>query len=473
MDSIQSRKQSILWIICLVVLIGLVTCYLGGLFLSETDEWAVCFIALPVSLCILGIALYNFGILRYIDIKIILAFGAWVIICTFLNLRRAWAMDNLSWAATAIPGFLVPILFPYITPKEKRLSGLEIMAWIYTAFFFIISVIGIYSVLSAKDLFDGGVYMDPVNRLWLFDYFTNIGDMALVAFLLTLFLLSGKRRWPVTVLLVVMAFSFHSVIVLTDVRTAKIAVIPALFLFGYLKTEQIHLNMEKTKKILCSVLAGVVLCTLVFLMFSVSSKLMSKIRSNSLGKRQETVSAETITERKDVVYMSLSTAKDIKTGMILMDENGDDSSLSEREIGLDGISERLSFWEKVLQKLIENKEDLLFGTSPAISHELYTQNILSNFHNGYLAVLVDFGIIGFVLFMLYLVIWVVKSVKLMFLCPGKADFMARFLPAVGAGVCMEALTEEMFLTSVVIFPSAVILLLVCSCTFVFVREADE
>ncbi len=140
----------------------------------------------------------------------------------------------------------------------------------------------------------------------------------------------------------------------------------------------------------------------------------------------------------------------------------------------DSAGERIGLWNHALTAFQKDPFSWPFGATPCGALERYNHpdHPEDHFHNGYLGVLLGYGLAGTVLMAAFLVLLLIHSLRLIFIRNGLTE-SARYLPAVPAGILAFNMTEEMLITRDLIVEPAVLLFLTAGFVFVLSKELKK
>ena len=118
----------------------------------------------------------------------------------------------------------------------------------------------------------------------------------------------------------------------------------------------------------------------------------------------------------------------------------------------DTANVRLVLWKYAMGHFPSRRAPMLFGYTPmAVRDEFIAPNpdiitVYDHLHNGYIGILVSYGIIGFAGFAVFLVLLLIASLRLLFAKSGTVTDALRFLPVILIPILMVNCTEEMLFT---------------------------
>lgn len=390
--------------------------------MSSLDQYTnplIRYFLLPVSLLVFIWFSVRKGLLKNKPVLLVLCIEIWIVISYILNAGRVSAEQMFSYFA---PITLVLMCFPlaFVLPEAKRSSVFEMIVLIWTVATGAFSIFGIVrSFFNSKVLLAG--------RLRMLGNSNTLGTLCSIGVSVNLFLLLKKRKPLVTGILILTTLFSYVAMVLTDCRTAKLALLVPAFLFGFFLLFDALKEKKKAVRIVCGVLLGCFLCLVVFK--------GDGIIKNGINSARMAVGATESTE--------------------VIDEN---TAFSSRE--LDGtdhkgntIDSRVQAFSFAVGQLKNNPDVLYRGCTPVKVWELFLkpgEGILpvaqAHTHNGYLGVFLSYGIVGILLFLVLLILDFIASVRLLFTKEKGVPAACRYLPAVLLQILMINMMDEMLYT---------------------------
>ena len=439
MESLIKRDNIIPNIHYAGIILSLVTVLIGYLYVG-TAHIVICYLLLPVAIFLIALESERFGILRYPETKLLPALFAVVLLSTLTNLGYADAKENVSQYASLVVTATLCGTFAYVFPKEERSMRFEILCWLYSVPVAICAIPGLWIGIRGLRQSDGFMlgYIGFDERLYLILNPNVLGICCALAISLILYLLMKQGSIFRKLILSVLALLSFALLVLTDCRTALYAVLPSVFLFAVLAVCQRTKPDKKLYRVLIGVGTGASMCLLIVVL----NKPLQ-----SLLMRAEPVTAETLAE------------------VGITDADYDPRAYEGT------IDERLTLWTHALTTFIRDPYHWAFGATPAGALGRYNDPAMQkdHFHNGYLGILLSYGVVGFLIFVIFLVVLAVKSCILLF-SSKEVPAEERFLPAILTVALASNLMEEMFFTRSFLSETSIFLCVVSGMIFCHSRE---
>lgn len=380
----------------------------------------VSYILCPLSILLFVIMLVRGNVLRRPDIKLLLAAFVWLNLVYILNIGRLDIAAGFPYYANACAVALLCYPLAYALRPERRMKTFDLLAWLWTVPVACSAVLGIGLVLSGTVLYrqsDMAAAGLVGGRLALICDSNMYGMLCCIALCLVFYLLLGKRRPAVKVLLALAALCLFIALTLTDSRTSKFALLPVAFFFAAILVRRPLADRKKLFRLLVGALAGLAFCAVLLL---ASRAVNSGFNAVLLAREPET-----------------DESVDRIAGRGLSDTNT--------------ASNRLKIWTRALDRLSDEPDVLLRGATPALTHEIFLDRSdgrasYNHLHNAYLAVLLGYGLPGFLLMLAFFVYLAVCACRLLFSARHDLPAAIRFLPTVLLAILAINLFEEMLFT---------------------------
>lgn len=423
----------------------------------------VLYILFPSSCIICVIALLRENLLITTTSKLLVAIPIWLgvsfFICCFV--RKDLSLipygspmdeeyrigvtfkDAYVYYSACASSILLPFLFGILLPKEKRKRCLMIVFWFWAVF-----MAGYAGVCILKSFTDSGM-MAGGSLSALYNP-NNLAAVLLPGVSISFYLLLLEQRWYLRILLSFMIVVLMITIILTNCMTVLIATIPPLFMFTFfLISEKGMKNRIRSRslRVAIGVLIAALLCVVPYLM----EKPIKNVFNNIVTSLPENTN-------RQLLFQNNSDA----VQLIIEATDGEKNN----------YSSRTELWKQCLERFIHRPKDMLFGTSPLYKEQFY-HTIDSGFtyghvHNGFLGILLCYGIIGFLLFISFLFALCINSIHLFF--NRHVPLYQRFLPVLLLPPLINNLMEEMFFTREYLQPPTIMLMLVSGFVILYSEE---
>ena len=400
-------------------------------FVSHTfigmSRFLAAYVLLPVSLVAAGRGISRGGLYRHAGIKLALLLPVWFVIGCFVNFGQGVAKTGYSFFAVILSVAVFCTSFAFMVKEGNRMKIFRFLSWVWAAPMTAASLFGLYLAVTGTRLVREG-HDEPIgvtgeHRLFLFGNSNTLGVMCCIAFALLLFLFLAERKKAARVTAAVMAFFVFVCMALSDCRSAKLAMLPCIFVFVFLLVRSLMKGKEFKKLALCAVCAVAAAALLLLAWTGVKT---------GVNAVHQAVS-ETGSQTQETDYLD---SRDYKVTDDLYDT----------------ANVRLVLWKYAMGHFPTRPLSMLFGYTPmAVRDEFIAPNpniitVYDHLHNGYIGILVSYGIIGFVGFAAFLVLLLIASCRLLFSKSGTVSDALRFLPVILIPILLVNCTEEMLFT---------------------------
>ena len=330
--------------------------------------------------------------------------------------------------------------------KKRLLTFLRLLLALWTLFMARLSLVGIWAALYDQTITTaaGGVYRIGVtySRLYLLTFCTNSGSNLALSLLAALIGMLLTRNPLGRVLYVLASLVQYAVLGLTVARTAFISVSIALGLLlacGLMAKLRGKRLSEKLVRLICFILAAA-LAVGSFLLLSKSPDLFGdvkeQVRSNTAANTDVVESTDTeegADTEEAAAPRSANTQSTVQRRPITMDEN----MLTQRQFA----------WQAVYRYIRQHPETLLYGTSVVMP--MAEVNPLADIenaawdhaHNMYIQILLECGIPGIILLVLFLYSLARAALRLFF--SRDKPLWQRALPVIPICILISELAECM------------------------------
>ena len=329
--------------------------------------------------------------------------------------------------------------------KKRLLTFLRLLLALWTLFMAGLSLVGIWAALYDQTITTaaGGVYRIGVtySRLYLLTFCTNSGSNLALSLLAALIGMLLTRNPLGRVLYVLASLVQYAALGLTVARTAFISVSIALGLLlacGLMAKLRGKRLSEKLVRLISFILAAA-LAVGSFLLLSKSPDLFGgvkeQVRSNTDVVESTDTEEDTDTEEAAATpaTRSTNTQSTVQRRPITMDEN----MLTQRQFA----------WQAVYRYIRQHPETLLYGTSVVMP--MAEVNPLADIenaawdhaHNMYIQILLECGIPGIILLMLFLYSLARAALRLFF--SKDKPLWQRALPVIPICILISELAECM------------------------------
>ena len=330
--------------------------------------------------------------------------------------------------------------------KKRLLTFLRLLLALWTLFMARLSLVGIWAALYDQTITTaaGGVYRIGVtySRLYLLTFCTNSGSNLALSLLAALIGMLLTRNPLGRVLYVLASLVQYAVLGLTVARTAFISVSIALGLLlacGLMAKLRGKRLSEKLVRLISFILAAA-LAVGSFLLLSKSPDLFGdvkeQVRSNTAANTDVVESTDTeegADTEEAAAPRSANTQSTVQRRPITMDEN----MLTQRQFA----------WQAVYRYIRQHPETLLYGTSVVMP--MAEVNPLADIenaawdhaHNMYIQILLECGIPGIILLVLFLYSLARAALRLFF--SRDKPLWQRALPVIPICILISELAECM------------------------------
>lgn len=419
---------------CFVVVYLLTVWYgyyngMGAVFAYRMLLW-------PVGAALAGIIVTQTGLMRNLDMKLMLAYAAWVIFSTFAAHQNT--TDTYEQTINFVICFAL-VCYPMaaVLPKEKRRPMFNMVFHIFIASFFVICVIGLVVVVLqtriSTPFSNVWIGLNPGfdNRLVLLAHPNYIGGICAVVVPISIYMIMGHRHWAVKAYYGLVIFAVYVVLALTDSRTNMIAVAVGVGLLALL------LVLRKVKlraKILTAAIgvvcmvAATALCYLAYDVvldgvYWTSSKVIAQESPLwSVASAEETTEAEA--EKATInITQSRALSRDITTA-----------------------TGRTPMWKEAFESAKAKPIIFLWGTTNRHVDDTVPSfsSINGRLHNSFVQVFMALGVPGFLIMLAFLVFVCWQSLRLFFGIKGTFEIWDAFLPVVLLSGILTSLTESFY-----------------------------
>ncbi len=428
------------------------------------------YILFPASVFMCAFAIIKRNMLKSLTSKLLVTIPIWIcisfIICCYFRkdlsvlgytspteeVYRVGVRNEdvyLYYSASA-GSILICFVEAFLLDRENRKKGLDIILWAA------VIIITIYSGSCILKSIKDPSMMILEGRLNGLSNPNNLGAVSLSGFVFCLYLMFGRKKWYWRLLLLFMGIVLLAAIILTDSRTSLLAALPAVFMFGYFQIKGIFSQKQlqrKTVQVFLGILTGVVLC-------AVPSVIRNPIKSSLNIAIASSHTDETLplfsSERRSTV--------DLMTEEVTVKDNMSKGNT---------ISSRRAHWESCLIRFKQHPENTIYGCSP-IFKEYYYHTTDTGFkfyhvHNGFLGILLSYGLVGFALFAIFLLLLLVDS--LWVITDSKMPLEVRFLPVLLIPPLLTNMMEEMLFTREDIQAPTVMLMLIAGFVVLYSEES--
>ncbi len=386
------------------------------------------YILLPVALLSVGFGIMHGRSSRCAERTAALLLPVWFVIGCFINFKTGVSKYGYSFFASVTAISVFCLSFANMIQEEKRMDTFRLLAWIWAVPMTVASLFGLYLAATGTWLVREG-HDEPIgvtleHRLFLFGNPNTLGVMCCIAFALLLFLILAEKKKAARVIAAVMEFFVFVCMALSDCRSAKLAMLPCIIVFVFLFLRN-GIKVTGIKKVLlCAVLAAASAALLLFAWTGVKKG----VNAVHLAAFSE---ADAQAEETD--YLD---SRDYKVTDDLYDT----------------ANVRLVLWRFAMERFPTRPLAMLFGYTPmAIKDEFIALNpniitVYDHLHNGYIGILVSYGIIGFAGFAVFLILLLIASLRILFAKSAAVTDALRFLPVILIPILVVNCTEEMLFT---------------------------
>lgn len=413
-----------------LVLVGATACLalslLCYLYISASRLLVAC-VLFPLSLLLFAFMLFKEKLLRWPDMKLLLAAFLWLSAVCVMNVGRAGAA-NFPYYANACAVALLCYPLAYVVRRERRQRTFDLLAGLWITPVACSSVLGVALALSGATLVrqsDGAVAGMVKGRLALICDSNMYGILCCLAICLILYLLLEKRRPLVRALLILAALSLFWALTLTDNRTSQLSLLLAAFFFAAILVCRIARNKSRLIRLLTAALAGMAFCVALWFGYQAVRAGTNRLASELAAASEPASGGETGTAVPE-------------------------TAIKRRGANTETLQLRLGIWTYALERLGEEKDVLLRGASPALTGELFLDTsghyVYNHFHNAYIGVLLAYGLPGVLLMLAFFAGLAVCACRLLFSKRRDLPDALRFLPVILLPVLAINCMEEMLFT---------------------------
>lgn len=401
-------------------------------FISHTfigmSRFLAAYVLLPVSLVAAGCGIIRNRLYSGIEMKLMLLLPVWFVLGCFVNFGQGVTKTGYNFFAAIISVSVFCFSLAFLITEQNRIKVFRLLAWIWAAPMTAASLFGLYLAVTGTRLVREG-HDEPIGvtgerRLFLFGNSNTLGVMCCVAFALLLFLFLAEKKKGARITVAVMAFFVFVCMALSDCRSAKLAMLPCIVVFVFLLIRSGFSGEGHKKFLLCAILAGASVALLLFAWTGVKK---------GVNAVHQAAFAETGAQAQETNYLD---SRDYKVTDDLYDT----------------ANARLVLWKYAMEHFPARTVPMLFGYTPmAIKDEFIAPNpniitVYDHLHNGYIGILVSYGIIGFAGFAVFLVLLLIASLRILLSKAGTMTDALRFLPVILIPILVVNCTEEMLFT---------------------------
>lgn len=415
-------------------LLGAVACLVMSLLMFPLQGLArmfIYFLLFPVSLILFGMELKNNKLLRYPEIKILTCMPVLFFLVCVLHIGSVKPMDNLSIFVSIVPLFFLCFPLAYALPKDKASLAIRILAWIWLGVIFVFAALGIFVAAKEPVHFRGYTFHLGLrdHRLYMFYNPNGMGVHCSMAILTGLLLLLSEKthRWAKPVA-AVMTLVCLITLTLTNSRSGKYGLLPGIFLFGVILSDNLFRTRQKKKRVGVAILSGIVACVLFLGLYKITDRVFYNIAENHGMAFAYEDNVDQMTDQSGSVHL-----EEAKENSVWQEERRERWTSSGRG----------KIWRKAIENIKNDPSLILKGTTPAFVYEV---NPGYDLHNGYFSVLVGYGLIPFMAFLAFLVLLIIAVCKLTFCPSATMEKEIRYMPAFVLAVLVYALVETFFFT---------------------------
>ena len=421
------KKDGLLTLLAAVfVLMPFVTHLLIGLSKAVTA-----YVLFPLSLLLTGGYLYaNRGRSLRLEEKLVCALPLWFVVGCAVNYATGVTTIGYPFFASIVSVALFCFFFFRMISEKESERALRIFAWCWAAPVTLASLFGIYLAVTGTKLSRAG-HDEPIGvtgegRLFLFGNPNTFGVICCIALALLLYLLLRERKKGLIGTEAGMAAVVFIGLALSDCRSAKIAMLPALFLFGFFLVKRITKKAGK-REIVLALTAGILLCVCMVLAWSGIKKGINAILDAEYSVSDGTEASEKV-------------------------DHLDSRDYTVTEDLYDTANVRLVLWKYAMEHIADRPLSLILGYTPmAVKDEFIAPNpgiitVYDHIHCGYIGLLISYGLVGVAGTLLFLVLLLIASCRILFSGSDRISDAERFLPAILALILIVNCTEELLFT---------------------------
>lgn len=425
-----------------ITYVSTLLCLLFGfavLYYSDRVPAAISLCVFPLVLACCGYSFFNLGLYGQKEMRIVLILIAWMSFCCALNIHNGDRFNSLSTFFTISTTILIGFFLPYFLAGEQRIRCYDFIAYLFLFVTTAFALIGVYVFFTGKSVIFPFTDLEANigaldHRMNLFSVSTVTGGLAGLSVAISCFQLVKSRQWKGKLLFGLLAFIHDMILVMSDCRSAKLALLAVFFLLGY----SFAVSCFKTKKrFLIGIIIGIASAAAIWF--------FNQAAVSALNARNAGASAAQSTMAVSISNKNLTNAST--------------------------MNQRLNIWTEALKRMGSSPKSFIIGASPANATAQYLLKPYQHFHNGYVAALVYYGIPGLVLLAVLVIWWLIIAFKQSFVTFAAEKQSLVFLPAIPLYILVINLTEERLITRTFDFLYPLVLFLVIG--FTFAREKER
>lgn len=327
----------------------------------------------------------------------------WVVIETALFYSLSYRFDNKSFKK-------------YIFILSSVLTAIWFVACLISIYQFAANIS--YSYLADLVSEDKTLFIQGFTKNRLYGIFNPLNHAAYISLMLStvnVYFIAVSKKLYIKIPFIISSVFFIFHIVLSGSRSALVAIFAEVFVCFFLITRNIIKQMNILKFFMCF------LCGMLAVILAVFSHSVIKDFAVFIPKTYSNIANANNDSIKENNTQSNTSKKENEFKDILDRDIGSDSSNSRfeiwgnylscyKDIGVIGLS-----MGNYMQYIIEKYPDLYIVDSMKKYHkEKYEAGIIYHVHNGYLMVFVATGILGFILFLIYIILCLKLAFKYLF-----------------------------------------------------------
>ena len=392
------------------------------------SRFLAAYVLLPVSLVAAGCGIIRRRLYTETETKLMLLLPVWFVLGCFVNFGQGVTKTGHSFFASILSVSVFCFSFAFLISEQNRMKVFRLLAWIWSAPMTVASLFGLYLAVTGtrfvREGHDEPIGVTGEHRLFLFGNSNTLGVMCCIAFALLLFLILAEKKKTARITVAVMAFFVFVCMALSDCRSAKLAMLPCIVVFVFLLTGRGFRGKGLKKVLLCAVLAGASAALLLLAWSGVKKGVNAVHQAAFSGTGAQTQETEYLDSRDYKVTDDL----------------------------YDTANVRLVLWKYAMEHFPARSLPMLFGYTPmAVRDEFIAPNpniitVYDHLHNGYIGILVSYGIIGLAGFVAFLVLLLIASLRILFAKSAAVTDALRFLPVILIPILVVNCTEEMLFT---------------------------